>query len=120
MTRVEQIGDCTLMLGDCRKILPTLSKVDAVVTDPPYGISYKSGHATDRLWSGGRSIANDETVAARDQALELIDCAALVLGRANHRSHKVADKFLYGTKWVRWAWGQWIFRGNQAMKKYMF
>jgi DNA modification methylase len=34
----EVIGDCTLMLGDCREVLPTLPKVDAVVTDPPYGI----------------------------------------------------------------------------------
>jgi len=36
--RVEQIGDATLYLGDCMEILPTLGKVDAVVTDPPYGI----------------------------------------------------------------------------------
>src|SRR5450755_1974891 len=33
------IGDATLYLGDCREILPTLPKVDAVVTDPPYGDS---------------------------------------------------------------------------------
>jgi site-specific DNA-methyltransferase (adenine-specific)/modification methylase len=32
------IGNATLYLGDCRDILPTLGKVDAVVTDPPYGI----------------------------------------------------------------------------------
>ena len=30
------IGNATLYLGDCRDILPTLGKVDAVVTDPPY------------------------------------------------------------------------------------
>jgi site-specific DNA-methyltransferase (adenine-specific) len=36
MTRIETIGDCTLYLGDCLEILPTLGKVDAVVTDPPY------------------------------------------------------------------------------------
>ena len=30
------IGDATLYLGDCLEILPTLGKVDAVVTDPPY------------------------------------------------------------------------------------
>lgn len=36
--RVETIGDATLYLGDCREILPTLGKVDAVVTDPPYGV----------------------------------------------------------------------------------
>ena len=41
MTRIEQIGDCTLYLGDCREILPTLGKVDAVVTDPPYGIGFE-------------------------------------------------------------------------------
>jgi DNA modification methylase len=36
--RVEVIGEATLYLGDCRDILPTLGKVDAVVTDPPYGL----------------------------------------------------------------------------------
>lgn len=35
--RVEVIGNATLYLGDCREILPTLPKVDAVITDPPYG-----------------------------------------------------------------------------------
>jgi site-specific DNA-methyltransferase (adenine-specific) len=50
MTRVETIAEgVTLYLGDCREILPTLGKVDAVVTDPPYGIgwdylSHKDGH----------------------------------------------------------------------------
>ena len=38
--RVEHIGDATLYLGDCMDILPTLDKVDAVVTDPPYGIGF--------------------------------------------------------------------------------
>ena len=37
--KVEHIGDATLHLGDCMEILPTLGKVDAVVTDPPYGIN---------------------------------------------------------------------------------
>jgi DNA modification methylase len=43
MSRVEHIGDATLYLGDCREILPTLGKVDAVVTDPPYGINLGAG-----------------------------------------------------------------------------
>jgi DNA modification methylase len=37
--RCEVIGNATLYLGDCLEILPTLPKVDAVVTDPPYGIN---------------------------------------------------------------------------------
>lgn len=39
--RKEVIGNATLYLGDCIEILPTLPKVDAVVTDPPYGIGFK-------------------------------------------------------------------------------
>ena len=35
--RREVIGDAVLYLGDCLEILPTLPKVDAVITDPPYG-----------------------------------------------------------------------------------
>jgi site-specific DNA-methyltransferase (adenine-specific)/modification methylase len=39
-----EIGNATLYLGDCMDILPTLPKVDAVITDPPYGIgAYKNG-----------------------------------------------------------------------------
>jgi len=37
LNKVE-IGNATLYLGDCMDILPTLPKVDAVITDPPYGI----------------------------------------------------------------------------------
>jgi site-specific DNA-methyltransferase (adenine-specific) len=35
------IGRATLYLGDCRDVLPTLGKVDAVITDPPYAVSVK-------------------------------------------------------------------------------
>ncbi|HJZ04521.1 MAG TPA: site-specific DNA-methyltransferase [Patescibacteria group bacterium] len=43
------IGDCTLYLGDCLEILPTLAagSVDAVITDPPYGIDYQSARRID-------------------------------------------------------------------------
>ena len=50
MMRIEKIGAATLYLGDCREVLPTLGKVDAVVTDPPYGLGAKmqgdGGHRT--------------------------------------------------------------------------
>lgn len=36
--RIETIGNATLYLADCMDVLPTLEKVDAVITDPPYGI----------------------------------------------------------------------------------
>lgn len=47
------IGDATLYQGDCMDILPTLGKVDAVITDPPYGIfacGGKWGRKADLQW----------------------------------------------------------------------
>lgn len=35
---------CTIYHGDCREILPELDKVDLVLTDPPYGMSFQSNH----------------------------------------------------------------------------
>lgn len=49
------IGNATLYLGDCLEILPTLPKVDAVITDPPYGIGfvYENARDRDRDYQGG-------------------------------------------------------------------
>ena len=41
--RREVIGGQTLLLGDCLEIMPALGAVDAVVTDPPYGIDRDKG-----------------------------------------------------------------------------
>lgn len=41
------IGDCRLILGDCLEVMPLIGKVDAMLTDPPYGIGHimvGSGH----------------------------------------------------------------------------
>lgn len=51
------IGDCRLLLGDCLSIMPTLDKVDAVVTDPPYGIREAAGKNITR--TGGLARAKD-------------------------------------------------------------
>lgn len=41
--REERIGDCRLILGDCLEVMPLIGMVDAVVTDPPYGIGEDGG-----------------------------------------------------------------------------
>ena len=55
--REEIIGDCRLLLGDCLEILPTLGKVDAVVTDPPYGL----GDWNNRGTNAARPFDSDKT-----------------------------------------------------------
>jgi hypothetical protein len=95
MSRVERIGDATLMLGDCRDILPTLSGVDCVVTSPPYDgirdygesfipLDWRSVIAglAGALNKGGVIVWNvaDQTVDGSEtgtsfrQALHAIDC----------------------------------------------
>src|SRR6266567_550424 len=65
-------ADAGLFLGDCVSVLETLpdESVDCIVTDPPYGISYQSGHRTLPF----EKIANDgldEAKAVLDQALSV-------------------------------------------------
>jgi len=57
--REEIIGDCRLILSDCREVLPSIGKMDAVVTDPPYGLGdrmqggtwgSKDKYSKMRLW----------------------------------------------------------------------
>ncbi len=49
--REEIIGNARLICADCRDILPTLPKVDAVVTDPPYGLGDKLSTGATGAWS---------------------------------------------------------------------
>lgn len=57
MTKIETIAEgVVLHLGDCREILPSLATVDAVVTDPPYGIGEAAGKNKSR---GNLAVAKD-------------------------------------------------------------
>jgi len=67
-TTIETIGDATLYLGDCMDILPTLDKVDAVITDPPYGMDFQSNHRIEKHMK----IANDKSA---DIAILVIEWA---------------------------------------------
>jgi DNA modification methylase len=49
IVREEIIGDARLILGDCRDILPSLQRVDAVITDPPY----PNEHIAEYQYNGG-------------------------------------------------------------------
>lgn len=47
--REERIGDARLICADCRDVLPTLSGIDAVVTDPPYNYGKEYGTHNDAM-----------------------------------------------------------------------
>ncbi len=53
MAETVVIGNATLYFGDCREVAPTLHGVDAVITDPPYGMSYDTD---SRRFSGASLV----------------------------------------------------------------
>jgi DNA modification methylase len=119
MSRVEHLSDdVTLYLGDCREILPTLGKVDALVSDPPYGMDWDTdstrfsggqrGHRTRRMEGRGDwgAVAND------DRAFDPSPWAAFpqaILWGCNHFSARLP----VGTTLV------WIKRFDTAFESFL-
>jgi site-specific DNA-methyltransferase (adenine-specific) len=94
--RVEHLAEgVTLYCGDCRDVLPTLGRADAVVTDPPYGVGFtgKAGHyrnepnakRTDTYRSFADTPQNfDEVVLpALKSALAIADRGAVFMASRN-------------------------------------
>jgi len=70
----------TIYHGDCREILPSLPKVDAVITDPPYGIAWSRGINNARSSKAHAGIKGDVDTSCRDEAFSLITCPAIAFG----------------------------------------
>ena len=68
--RVEVIGRAVLVQADCRDILPLLPKVDAVVTDPPYGIGYKHSGGGRGIHSMGTARTQSVAIFGDDEAFD--------------------------------------------------
>lgn len=68
----------TLYHGDCREVTEWL-EADVLVTDPPYGMNFQSGHRDKKL----TKIAGDEDTAVRDAVAAMwgADRPALMFGR---------------------------------------
>ena len=78
MNRVEHIGDATLILGDSRESLPTIGKVDAIVTDPPYGIGFGNFNRTNKTASGVRYKADKYANGDWDDEFDLAEFMPLL------------------------------------------
>lgn len=65
-----QDSQITLYHGDCLQIVEWLS-ADVLVTDPPYGVAWKSGAFSNAKVAVEETINNDDSPVVRDAALEL-------------------------------------------------
>jgi site-specific DNA-methyltransferase (adenine-specific) len=97
LTRKEVLAEgVELYLGDCREILPTLGGEMVCISDPPYGIAYKSPAGR------GQTVRGDYPVIAGDtQPFDpepFLGFSQVVLFGANH----YADKLPASAKWLVW------------------
>ncbi len=56
IVREVTIGDCRLILGDCREVLPCVGRFDLILTDPNYGI----GYAANPIVGKGKKQSNHQ------------------------------------------------------------
>lgn len=134
-----EIGNATLYLGDCMDILPTLDKVDAVITDPPYGINenYKKVASREQLakpkdyghFDWDKEPASKEVI---DMAIAISKNQAIFGGNYFHlppsscwlvwdklNTGDFADCELAWTNWpkavrrIQWRWNGMIRQGNE-------
>jgi DNA modification methylase len=89
--RTEVIGDATLILGNCLEVLPTLGRVDAVVTDPPYGMNWNTD--STRFKGGGSEGVARARIHGDDQPFDPAPILALdvpaTLWGANHYAQRL-------------------------------
>lgn len=93
------IGNATLYNADCREVLPMLTGIDAVITDPPYGMSFNAkgriGRPSSVLTSGGvygrdwGYIIGDDVKFDPSFIIELK--LPTILFGANHYSSRLPD-----------------------------
>jgi site-specific DNA-methyltransferase (adenine-specific)/modification methylase len=103
--RKEIIGGGTLYLGDCLDIVPIIGPADVLLTDPPYGIDYKSGHNSGRKGAGktmSRKDGNFQPIAGDKvpfdpQVLLDLKLPSVIWG-ANHFNNVLMPR----RRWLVW------------------
>jgi DNA modification methylase len=109
----RQFEGVTLYLGDCLEIIPQLEGIEAVITDPPYGIRVSLGitkKSDGGMWAN-KTILGDESVQVRDAALAMLEH---VKTKAVFASHKMPPPAGLATL-VIWDKGNHVGAGNLSM-----
>lgn len=97
----------TLYCGDCRDVLPTLGKVDAVVTDPPYGLGarWKGGAGGKRSsWRIPQSEAMKWDMEAPDFVPDLVAGRRAIVWGGNYFALPPSRGWLVWDKKQRGTW----------------
>lgn len=105
-----EMNKVTVYCGDCRDVLPGIGQVDAVVTDPPYGLGFMgkdwdAGVPGVGFWKlvagamkpgahllafGGTRTFHRLTCAIEDAGLEIRDCVMWIYAQGFPKSLDVS------------------------------
>lgn len=90
-----------LLHGDCLEILPTLAagSVDAVITDPPYGVAFNQGKVSNRR--GASTRFHHRPIAGDDQPFDprpFLIAPVIIMFGANNFAHKLPPS----RGWIFW------------------
>ena len=102
-----EIGNATLYLGDCMEILPTLGKVDAVITDPPYTDKTHKGARTgdgDKVLVDFESISDEEFMSFSKLFVEISETWVVMTCDWMHTAElarQMPDEFIRAGVWVK-------------------
>ncbi len=106
--REVTIGNCRLIQGDCLAVMPLLGRVDAVVTDPPYGID-RDGQKKTTGGNGGRKAYDFKGWDAVRPSAEIF---AAIMSISDHQviwgGNYFADMLPPSAGWLVWDKGQRI------------
>lgn len=78
--RIETIGAATLYLGDAMEIMPTLAKVDCVITDPPYSANTHKQAKTNKGKGYGTQLVTFAALEDDQFCALMSQCLALAHG----------------------------------------
>ena len=97
------IGDATLYRGCCLEVMQTLDKVDAVVTDPPYGINVEVMQNSKERWKSAPTV---ETGKCEWDKKRIIEFVPLVLRLSQQQvifgGNYYADLLPPSRSWIVW------------------
>lgn len=103
------IGSATLYRADCREVLPMLPKVDAVITDPPYGIKEHGGKVRFGPASAAKGFGSHKEYQELgwDNASPDAELFAAILAKAPLQvvwgaNHFVSKIGLDASQWLVW------------------
>jgi len=97
-----EIGLATLYYGDCMDILPTLSDIGTVITDPPYGMSYQSNSRIEKHLKIDNDNSTDLANFVIDWAIKNAKHSVYAFGRWNNLKDYPTPKSLI--TWVKNNW----------------